>query len=104
MIRFISAAILAAAVFAIPPAVAGAADYPACKSRSEDRCMQMPGGMQKPDGMMKQMEPSNGMGMKGQMGGPDSMMKGEKPMMENDGSMMGSGIPHGCSPATTPCQ
>jgi hypothetical protein len=102
MTRFVSASILAAAVFVTMPAIAGAADYPTCKSRSEDRCMQMPDGMMKD--MMKEMKPSNGMGMKGQMDGPDSMMKGAKPMMGDKGATMGSGIPRGCSPATTPCE
>jgi len=28
---------------------------------------------------------------------------GKEPMMKREGAMMDSGIPHGCSPATTPC-
>ena len=94
MIKLVSALILATAAFAVPPVVARAADYPICKSRTQDRCMQAPRGM------MHKMKSSKERGMRE----GKSMMKREKRSMGREGSMMGSGIPHGCSPATTPCQ
>ena len=98
MIKLFSALILAAATFAVLPAAAGAADYPVCKSRSQDHCMQVPRGA------MHDMKSSKETRMKKGMREGKSMMKGEKPSMGHEGSMMESGIPHGCSPATMPCQ
>ncbi len=80
---------------------ASAADqYPPCKSRSDDRCTQtgamMPTGMHK-EGMMKKEHKAKAMGHK-------VKMKMEPAGAKMKGAAGPGGIPHGCSPATTPCQ
>ncbi|HLF59314.1 MAG TPA: hypothetical protein VI732_06760 [Alphaproteobacteria bacterium] len=99
MTKMFMGLIFVAAIFAATSSVASAADYPPCKSRSEDRCMQMPMGA------MQGMPSSKKSGMQ-QMKSGGSMMKGEGSMSETGGMTPASesGIPHGCSPATTPCQ
>lgn len=88
MTKFLTGIIAAGALLAVSSGVAMAAEYPPCKSRSDDKCMQVPRAQ-----MQKEM--------KKEMGGEmmkKEMMKKEK-MMEGD-----SDIPRGCSPVTTPCQ
>ena len=86
--KFLSGMIAAGVLLAVSSGIALAADYPPCKSRSDDKCMQVPAGAMKSEKMMDE-----GMGMK---------EKGGKMMKE---SMSGNmSIPRGCSPATTPCQ
>lgn len=87
MTKFLTGIIAAGAILAVSSGVATAADYPPCKSRSDDKCMQVPAAAMK-------------MEMKKEMGG--EMMKGD--MMKKESMSGSSDIPHGCSPATTPCQ
>ena len=87
--KTISALICAVAISAAAIGVAAAADYPPCTSRTQDKCRQMPRSMMHETKMKK-----SGMKKEG------SMQKMEKKMMPASNS----GIPHGCSPATTPCQ
>ena len=86
MTKFLTGVIVAGALLAVSSGVVTAADYPPCKSRSDDKCMQVPAAA-----MKKEMK----MEMKEEMG--DKMMKKE-PMSG------ASEIPRGCSPVTTPCQ
>jgi hypothetical protein len=85
--KFLTGMIAAGVLLAVSSGIALAADYPPCKSRSDDKCMQVPAGMMKSEKMMKD-------GMKEEGGG--KMMKES---MSGDMS-----IPHGCSPVTTPCE
>ena len=86
--KFLTGMIAAGALLAVSSGAVLAADYPPCTSRTQDKCMQVPAGKMKSEKMMKE-----DMGMK---------EKGGKMMKE---SMPGNmDIPHGCSPATTPCQ
>ena len=90
MSKFLTGIVVAGALLAASSGLATAADYPPCKSRSDDKCMQVPAGAMK-------------MEMKEEMGG--EMMKKEMGGETMEKSMNGmSDIPHGCSPATTPCQ
>lgn len=84
MTKFLTGIIVAGALLAVSSGVATAADYPPCKSRSDDKCMQVPARAMKME-MKKEM--------KEEMGG--KMMK-EKAMPAE--------IPRGCSPVTTPCE
>ena len=92
--KFLTGMIAAGALLAVSSGAVLAADYPPCTSRTQDKCMQVPAGKMKGEKMMKEdMGMKEGMGMK---------EKGGKMMKE---SMPGNmDIPHGCSPATTPCQ
>ena len=86
--KILTGMIAAGALLAVSSGAILAADYPPCTSRTQDKCMQVPAGKMKSEKMMKE-----DMGMK---------EKGGKMMKE---SMPGNmDIPHGCSPATTPCQ
>lgn len=91
MIKALMAIVVTAVVLAAPLGVSVAAAqeaggvrmgdkfYPPCKSRSDDRCVQVPG-----------------------MG---RMMDGEKMGMEKRMPAAPTpGIPRGCSPVTTPCE
>ena len=89
MTKSIASLVFAAAFLAAAAGVAGAADYPPCKSRSDDKCMQVQGNM------MHEMKSK-----KGEMKSMGSRENMEKSMAPSSGSA----IPHGCSPATTPCQ
>lgn len=80
MTKFLTGIIVAGALLAVSSGVATAADYPPCKSRSDDKCIQVPAAQMKKE-------------MKKEMGG--EMMKKEA---------MPAEIPHGCSPVTTPCE
>ncbi len=110
MIKVLGAALFSAAILAASSGFAAAADYPPCKSKSDDHCMQTSGGH-----MMPMSEPSKKMGSHKMMHhegsmkkmGHETSMKKMAPAMKEMGhgsSMKSSGIPHGCSPATTPCQ
>ena len=84
MRKVLTGMIAAGALLAVSTGAAFAADYPPCKSRSDDKCMQVPAAPMKSE-----------------------MKKEGGKMMEESGKMMkdgGSDIPRGCSPVTTPCQ
>lgn len=44
MSKFLKTAVCTAAVLAMTAGFAMAADYPPCKSKGDDKCVQMPGG------------------------------------------------------------
>ena len=95
MQKFLTGMICAAVLTAASAGFAAAQQYPMCTSKSDDKCMQgtgmMPGAAKMP--MHK--------GAK-KMGG--AMKAGAGPMKKMMGTAGGSNIPHGCSPATTPCE
>jgi len=96
MRKILTAMIGATVLVAAGTNFAAAQQYPMCTSKSDDKCMQgtgkMPGGakssapMGKHKGMHKGATKSGGM------------------MQKTTSAAGGANIPHGCSPATTPCE
>ena len=90
--------ICAAALLAASTGIAAAQQYPACKSKSDDMCMQ--GAKLSAPAKMPMYKAAHKAVHK-------SVMKtGARPMkrMVRAGAASGFNIPHGCSPATTPCE
>ncbi len=98
MRKFLTGMIGAAVLIAASAGLAAAQQYPACTSKSDDKCMQgtgmMPGAAKMP--MHKGAKTMGGAMKPG--AGP------MKKMMGTGGAASGANIPHGCSPATTPCE
>ena len=97
MRKLLTSVTCAAVLTAASAGFAAAQQYPACTSKSDDKCMQgtgmMPGAAKMP---MHKGAKKMGGAMKT---GAESMKK-----MMGTGAASGSNIPHGCSPATTPCE
>ena len=105
----ISAAAIIAAV-SILATRTQAADLPPCTKTLNDHCIQMGGETMQPSPEVKakQQENVKAVGKKaGEIGGKIEEM-GHKAKMKIQkmmgGSQPSSEIPHGCSPATTPCE
>ncbi len=104
MRRILISLVASAAIFGAASGLVFADEYPPCKSKSDDRCTQMPAGAM----------PSMGHKAKtmGHKAGAKMMKKeGHKAMMKAApaGEKAGAVSPspsttRGCSPATTPCQ
>ena len=98
--RILFGVVAAAAILGAASGSAFAADqYPTCKSKSDDHCMQS-------GAAMKMEQKAKGMGQKvghkaAKMG--HEMKTKMKPAAGKTGGAAGA-IPHGCSPATTPYQ
>ena len=100
MRRFLFGIVASAALLGAASGSAFAADqYPMCKSKSDDNCMQS-GAVMKMEHKVKAMGPK--VGHKAGKMGREIKMKME-PAAAKTGGAAGA-IPHGCSPATTPCQ
>lgn len=103
MRKILISLVASAAIFGAASGLAFADQYPPCKSKSDDHCMQMPGGMMAPAGHKAKMMGKK-VGHKPAKMGHEMKTKME-PAAEKAPS--GSASPpttRGCSPATTPCQ
>ncbi len=82
MTKFLTGVIAAGVLLAASSGVSTAVEYPPCKSRSDDRCIQVPAAQMKKE-MQKEMT---------------------REMMKEEAMPVPADIPRGCSPATTPCE
>ncbi|MFZ0695024.1 MAG: hypothetical protein WAN51_12925 [Alphaproteobacteria bacterium] len=98
MRKFLTGTICAAVLTAASVGLAMAQQYPMCTSKSDDKCMQGTGTM--PSAAKSSMQMGKHKGMhKGAMKSGGMMKK-----TTGTGAAGESNIPHGCSPATTPCE
>lgn len=92
--------VAATALIGAAPGIASAADYPPCKSRTDDHCIQS-GAMMHQGAAPKMGHKAKQMGHKAAAKGKEMKVKMEPAAGKATES---GGIPRGCSPATTPCQ